>query len=334
MQRMTSVHRCTAQIEDPDLPVVSTLLGAQPPLPLRAAVDTAGGTLLSALPSQVTWWPGSSITVRYDAVVKGGAMAGGQDFVMTAGRIPEGALVVDAGGQEVGVWRVPHDPALPGMASALDPDQAGRLLDGLGVPGAAVKVSLRAYRPGRRAVIAVGGRSHGLYLKLVRTGRVEPLHRHQFHRDRSGCGRPTGRRRPSPVSRWPDDGWRAPTGSMRGSLRPWTERLGPRRTGDAAAENRSIDLRDSTSITEITTVSTVPTTIADALDRLADSLASDSLDSPFDDSLMNDDPPASLDSVSVESPASPVSVSADSPDSPDSPDSADSGTWDSGSADS
>lgn len=81
-------------------------------------------------------------------------------------------------------------------------------------------------------------------------------------------------------------------------------------------------------------MSTVPTTIADALDRLADSLASDSLDSPFDDSLMNDDPPASLDSVSVESPASPVSVSADSPDSPDSPDSADSGTWDSGSADS
>lgn len=175
---MSSVHPRTAAITDPDLPVVATLLGASPPMALRAAVATTGGDIVSSHPTQVTWWPGSSITVRYQVLIEGGELDGEGDFVATSGSIPSGVLEVEADGMRVGVWRVPHDPVLRGMPAALDPGRVGALLDGLGVPGGPVKIALRAYRPKRRAVVAVGGRRHGLYLKLVRRSKVENLHRH------------------------------------------------------------------------------------------------------------------------------------------------------------
>lgn len=159
------------------MPLVSTLLGSVVPPPLQAAVAISEGQVTDAEISQVTWWPGKSITVRYKAMVTGGALAGRQAFVCVAGRIPKGALLVESEEGAVGVWRVPHDPALPGLASALNQSEAARLLTDLGAQSGPVTTSLVSYRPGRRAVVAVKGGNEGVYLKLVRTNRVEDLHR-------------------------------------------------------------------------------------------------------------------------------------------------------------
>ena len=169
-------HPRTSVLDDPDLPVVSTLLGSPIPTPIRAAVDIAGGNVTDSELAQVTWWPGSSITARYRVNVNGGSLDGRHDFVCVGGRIPEGSMIVEAEPGEVGVWRIPHDPSLPGMAPALDESQAARLLSDLGAEAGPVTTRLRAYRPGRRAVVSVSGKDEGLYLKLVRPSRVEALH--------------------------------------------------------------------------------------------------------------------------------------------------------------
>lgn len=172
----TSTHPRTSRLRDPDLPAVSTLLDSQPPSPLRAAVDAAGGTLEEARVTGVTWWPGSSITVTYRAEVTGGEASGPQEFVAMAGSIPEGALVVSAGDETVGVWRVPHDPGLPGLAAALDPRRAGEVLSALGAVTTRVRTRMRAYRAGRRSVVSVEGSEPGLFFKVVGPSQVGPLH--------------------------------------------------------------------------------------------------------------------------------------------------------------
>src|SRR5690606_19941224 len=92
-------------------------------------------------------------------------------------RIPEGALVVESDdGDRVGVWRVPHDPVLPGLPAAMDPVRTAQLLRDLGGQGTAVSTRLRAYRPGRRAVVSVSGAGEGVFLKLVRPDKIQQLH--------------------------------------------------------------------------------------------------------------------------------------------------------------
>lgn len=177
-----AVHPRTSLLHDPDLPAVAALLAPLPPSPLRVAVATAGGKIIEHDTTQVTWWPGASITVTYRVSVEGGELAGSHEFVVAAGRIPDGAMILEGDGSRVGVWRVPHDPALPGLAAALDPVRTGELLDDLGVTGPDVVPSQRAYRPGRRAVVSVGGRRHGLYLKILSSSRrVRDLHRRHVH---------------------------------------------------------------------------------------------------------------------------------------------------------
>ncbi|MGH8911598.1 MAG: aminoglycoside phosphotransferase family protein [Acidimicrobiia bacterium] len=174
---MTMVHPATARVADPDLPAVATLLSEPVPGPIRAIVEAADGSVVDSTPIQVTWWPGSSISVRYRTTIEGGPMAGVQQLVAVSGRIPDGAAVVGAGGEEVGVWRVPFDPALPGLPAALDNESARQLLTSLGAVDGPVRTQLKAYRPGRRAVVAVEGPAEGIYLKLVRPKKVEQLHR-------------------------------------------------------------------------------------------------------------------------------------------------------------
>lgn len=176
MNPMTMVHPATARVADPDIPAVSILLAEPIPGPIEAVVETAAGTVSDCYPVQVTWWPGSSISVRYRARIDSGEMSGIHDFVAVAGRIPEGAVTVASHGEEVGVWRVPHDPALPGLPVAMDNDRARQLLTDLGAEDGPVRTRLRAYRPGRRAVVSVQGPLQGIYLKLVRQKSVEQLH--------------------------------------------------------------------------------------------------------------------------------------------------------------
>lgn len=173
---MTMVHPATARVADPEIPSVSILLAEPVPGPIAAVVEAAGGSISDCHPTQVTWWPGSSISVRYRVAVEGGEMAGIQDLVAVGGRIPAGAALVGDGSDQVGVWRVPYDPALPGLSAALHDDSARQLLTDLGAADGPVTTRLRAYRPGRRAVVSVDGPAQGIYLKLVRPKRIEQLH--------------------------------------------------------------------------------------------------------------------------------------------------------------
>lgn len=168
-------------LSDPVLPAVSTLFGPPCPPALRAAVDIAGGEVTDVKVAQVSWWPGRSITVRYSVGVLGGSLDGQHSFVCVAGKIPDGALIVESDGERVGVWRVPYDPALPGMASAVDNEAVGSLLTTLGSVSGPVTTRLRAYRPRRRAVVEVKGSAHDIFLKVVRPEKVRDLHRIHRH---------------------------------------------------------------------------------------------------------------------------------------------------------
>jgi hypothetical protein len=169
-----------AVLRDERLPAVEILLGSAVPDPLRAAVDAAGARIVSARTHQVTWRPGRSITVRYRTKLKGRHLNGDHDLIAMAGKIPAGALVVESGGTRVGVWRMPDDPGIPGLAAALDPVRVRALLGDLGADEDEVVTRLRAYRPGNRAVVEVRGRAASVFLKLVPTADVEALHRNHL----------------------------------------------------------------------------------------------------------------------------------------------------------
>src|SRR5690606_28606874 len=112
-------RRWTADLSDPALPVVGDLLAEGVPGPLAAVVAATGGTVGAARLTEVTWWPGRSVTVTWDVVVTGGPLAGPGSFVATTVAAPEGAVVVGDGSSSVAVWRVPHDPFLPALPLAL-----------------------------------------------------------------------------------------------------------------------------------------------------------------------------------------------------------------------
>lgn len=173
---MSVSNAITAELRDPGLPAVPILLGRGVPLPLTTAFAHVGVVVEQATAVQVTWWPGKSIVVRYRAQCAG-RLDGSHQIVACAGEIPDGATIVEGDGIRVGVWRLPHDPALPGLAAALDPRTAGLVVRGLGMPDDRLRTRLRAYRPGRRAVVELRGERTLLYLKLVRPPDVESLYK-------------------------------------------------------------------------------------------------------------------------------------------------------------
>lgn len=171
----------TSALVDHRLPEVAVLLAGGIPEPLSMAASELGGRLTKATAVQVTWWPGQSITVRYRVMIEGGSLPGEHQLVAVAGDVPSGTLIVEgSGGARIGLWRVPFDPQLPGLASALDPGTAGALLDDLGVAAGKVRTRLRAYRPRKRAVVEVSATGGTIFLKLVPTDEVARLH--QVHR--------------------------------------------------------------------------------------------------------------------------------------------------------
>lgn len=174
---------------DPGLAEVATLLGPAAVGVLEAALEPSGGTLASVRISDISWWPGRSITVAYTAEVDWAHGGPGtiETLVAAAGdSVPEGALVLTDADQQLGVWRAPFDPALPGLAPALDPTVLTELLGGSGVDvePATVRTSIASYRPGRRAVIEVSSPGARLFLKVVRPHKAEAIHdRHRLLQD-------------------------------------------------------------------------------------------------------------------------------------------------------
>ena len=166
----------TASLTDEAIPVLPELLTDQVPGPVAAVAAAQGGKVTAVAVRQVTWWPGSSATVSWGTIIEGGPLAGRATYVGTTLEAPEGAVVVGSGDERVAVWRVPHDPFLPSLATVLQPEDAASILEGLGGRLEAPQTRLRAYRPTRRAVVEVSGEGHTIYLKIVKPRRLKALH--------------------------------------------------------------------------------------------------------------------------------------------------------------
>ncbi|MGQ0574925.1 MAG: hypothetical protein ACT4RN_12070, partial [Pseudonocardia sp.] len=154
-------------------PPLALLLGPGAHDLVAVALAEIGGELLDLHVRNVSVQPSGATVARYEATVGiDGRRAPVTLAATTGARIPPGAAVVagTAGGAtvEVGLWRWPLDPALPGLARVTDPARLAALLAVAGAPAAAPQVRVRAYRPGRRAVLEVTGALRRLFVKVVR----------------------------------------------------------------------------------------------------------------------------------------------------------------------
>ena len=168
------------------LPAAPALLGDEARDIVGAAVAHAGGRLKGLTAKQVQYAPGRSLAVVYDARIqwpkRSRVVTEGVVAMTSVDGPPEGSLPVEADGLQVAVWRLSADPLLPGLAVALAPDGARRLL---GAGGGPVSISLRSYRPTRRAVVALTG-SEKRFAKVVRPQKLEALV--ELHRRFTGAG--------------------------------------------------------------------------------------------------------------------------------------------------
>jgi hypothetical protein len=166
---------------DPCWPAsLSLLLGPDAPELLTAALDGYGSRLHRLRVATVGVQPGGAAVVQYEAEVEraDGRLTRETLAATTGDRIPDGAAVLAGRGVEVGVWRWPQDPALPALAAAADPHRLAETLRAAGLPRDSLpRVRVRAYRPGRRAVLEISGGGPRLYAKIVRPSAVEVLRR-------------------------------------------------------------------------------------------------------------------------------------------------------------
>jgi len=169
---------------DDALPGFDELAHSPIPGPVEAIYARAGSEIETLRPIQAAWRPGESLTMRYRVSANGGGLSGSNDIVAVIGEVPEEVSVVAGLDGEVGVWVLPDDPLLPGLRSALDVPTVRKLLVDLGSSEEASATRLRAYRPGRRAVIQVDAGASSLFLKVNRRSHVEALHaKHRFLAD-------------------------------------------------------------------------------------------------------------------------------------------------------
>jgi len=96
------------------------------------------------------------------------------------GTAPPGSFAVMTHVGEVGVWRHPNDPALPGLPIAVTPGGTGAVVAAVAPDVDPTTVEVVALHPLERAVIRVGAPGNAVYVKVVppwRTGAVADRHR-------------------------------------------------------------------------------------------------------------------------------------------------------------
>ena len=164
-------------IVDASVPALPVLLGPESADVLATAVAPHGGSIRSSRVTQIRYTPGRAIVVRYRADVAWDGGRSTREILVAASGIsvPDGSPVIAFGDIEIALWAYPNDPFLPGLATAAQPDPAGRLLSQLGVDAPSPRLRLRAYRPGRRAVIEVNTAQARVFFKVVRPHRVADL---------------------------------------------------------------------------------------------------------------------------------------------------------------
>jgi hypothetical protein len=164
---------------------------------LTAAVEHAGGNLVSWRLDHVDANPRHSTTATYSAAVDwptgrrtellgASARAGGR-----SGN-DERAVIFGDGEREVAVWLYPNDPDLPGLQRAAVPDALADLLNehrvlDHPVTGDHIRLKMISYRPRRRAVLkAVIKSSSGprtFFVKVLKESAYAPtLQRHELLR--------------------------------------------------------------------------------------------------------------------------------------------------------
>lgn len=162
-------------LHDPDLPTVSELTDVTSARRLlEAALSDVGRQIRAVEISEVVYRPGRRCLVRYTAEIDNPAGTV-QLVAVTGSPLPEAAVRLRSGSEEVVVWAFPDDPALPGLPHAMNHDIAAALLTELGVRPSDLRLGVRSYRPGRRAVIEAQTADQRLYLKVVRPSKAEAL---------------------------------------------------------------------------------------------------------------------------------------------------------------
>ncbi|MEN9620654.1 MAG: hypothetical protein RL499_847 [Actinomycetota bacterium] len=160
---------------------------------LDAVAVSLESTLVDAQPLQVEP-TGNGFTHGYRVTLRDALDSKADHTVFVETSPPEAtrpgvlALSNPATGERVDVWVYPADPALPALRTAVYAEAAGVVLARLGLPVDGLRVSLAAYRPGKRAVVRVDTTSTAYFLKVVRPPAAQPLQaRHTLWR---GAGVP------------------------------------------------------------------------------------------------------------------------------------------------
>jgi hypothetical protein len=164
---------------------------------LSAAVEHAGGSLISWRLDHVDANPRHSTTATYSAAVdwptgRRTELLGASARVGGRSGNDERAVIFGDGEREVAVWLYPHDPDLPGLSRAAGPDALAALFNEhrvLDHPVAEENIALEmiSYRPRRRAVLkAVVTTSSGpktFFVKVLReSSYAQTLQRHELLR--------------------------------------------------------------------------------------------------------------------------------------------------------
>lgn len=166
-------------LADEYLPAFGLMLGRHAPAMLATAPDVVFGEPEVAEPRQILWDPGKRLVVRYRVAISGGKTT--EVVAATGTAIP--AAMRDGTDAQVVAWRIADDPWLPGLAPALSTGRVRDMLDTIGVRPGSIRLSLRTYRPTRRAVVEATHADVRVFLKVVPPHRAETLQ--AAHRDLS-----------------------------------------------------------------------------------------------------------------------------------------------------
>jgi aminoglycoside phosphotransferase (APT) family kinase protein len=170
-----------ADLCDETLAAVAHLAGDGAAPLLSAAAAAMGAQLGTASITQVDHEPRRHCTVSYRAELTWAEGRRSDELFVATTSVdgpPEGAAVLTSGDLQVGLWRWPFDPSLPGLLDAVSPERLAVRL-GHVAPGP-WRTSVLSYRPGRRAVVRAESERRAVVVKLVRPERAAALAlRHQ-----------------------------------------------------------------------------------------------------------------------------------------------------------
>ncbi|MGH3763054.1 phosphotransferase family protein [Actinophytocola sp.] len=168
---------------------VAVLTGESARELMVAVLSAVGGRLVEWTATQVAYRPGAATTASYTARVRwADGSVTSERLGACSGSLPDGVARLGDGRTEIGMWRFPFDPALPGLPAAMDLERMRRLLGDAGLgAGGLPRPRVRAYRPMRRAVVEVSAPGGArIFVKAVHPRRARRLH--ERHRVATAAG--------------------------------------------------------------------------------------------------------------------------------------------------